>query len=540
MKRMKFTLLLLGMLLMSHTLAARTIEVKVSQCGKPLVDNLNNVAKTLNGRDCLIINLDKPGKYEIDGTFQSKCNTTIKGISPSATQIILKEGFKNGRTKLVDDSFIKIYGTEFHKIKVDIKNVAFKLADHKGILWEDSPKHIVKIYHSNGLVVDNVEMYSCDAAITSLDLRNCSNTLIQNSTFENYNNCMLGGCLWSRGSQENVVVKNNVFWKYGNDEALAIWGSSYSNNMKIKNVTIDGNSFYYENKKKCKKNISIDVLINFSHHEGSDVKQKCYIDSILFKNNIVTINGQSKRSILLNFDDLAILGKIEISENTFQNKSRCQVSDGYMTDINVNTGSNYRGDIIINDNNVYNEAEILCNGKNTGYTFLGVKNGVINLSNNYIQSDYPIALMKGGGGSISLNLYKNVVSILSNVAILSDANKLEKVVINASGNEFTGDTRIYCRNIDNLELNFTNNTFNSNNYHIFLQEAAPTTSVIFDGNTINALAGKGTLFANYTGTAYKFKDVRVSNNIFRGVSKKELENSFVKVSKKNFSNNIYR
>lgn len=540
MKLKKFILFLLMLLLMSSIGAARTVEVKISQCGKPIAENLNKVIKTLNANDCLMINLDKPGKYEIDGTIETHCNTIIKGISPSSTQLILKEGFLNGKTKFTDDCFFEMLGTESHKIKVEIKDVAFKLADHNGILWENAEKHIVKIYHSNNLVFDNVISIAQDAAITNLDLRNCSNVLIQNCTFENYNNCKTGGCVWSRGNQENIVIKNNKFWKYGNDEALAIWGGTSTKDMTMKNIRVYDNEFFYENKIRSKKNISIDVLINFAHFEGNGVNKKCYVDSVFFTKNTITNNAQSKRNILLDFDDLAHIGTIEVSNNTINNNSKCQVLDGYMTDITIKTGHTNMGNIIIDDNRIYNEAEILWNGKDSGYTFLGISNGNVQVSNNYMFSDYPVAFMWGHGGKITLNLYNNTASTLCNTAILSDGTKLEKVVINANNNEFTGDTRIYCRNIDELELNFTNNTLNSNNYHFFLQEAAPLTSVNFDRNTINALTGGGTIYANYSGGSYVFKDIKITNNLFNGVSKNDLEQALGNAKRKSITNNIYR
>ena len=311
--------------------------------------------------------------------------------------------------------------------------------------------------------------------------------------------------------------------------------------MVIKNITVDGNEFFYENIKKCKKNISIDVLITFAHYGDERVKHKCVVDNIVFINNTITNNAQTKRNLLLNFDDLATLGKIEVNKNTIKNNSRCQVYDGYLTDITISTGAKNKGEINISDNSVYNEAEILWDGKHSGYTFLGVKNGNVRVSNNYVQSDYPVAFVWGHGGNILLNMNNNTASLLYNTAILNNATKLEKVVINADSNEFSGDTRIYCNNIDELELNFTNNTFNSSNDHFFIQEGAPKTSVVFDGNTINSLSGKGIMFANYSGKPYKFTKLQVTNNIFNGITKKSIGDSFNKnVTNKIIQNNIYR
>ena len=535
---MRFTLFVLVSLLMPAAASARTVEIKISQCGKPLSDNINNAIKTLGRNDDLIINIDKPGKYELDGTIESTCNTTIKGISPSSTQLILKEGFRNGRTKFTDDTFIKVFGTEYHKVKVEIKNVAFTLADHRGVLWEDAAKHMVKIYHAGSVNVDNVEMRAWNAAITCLDLRNCSNVVVQNSTFENYNNCLLGGCLWSRGNQENIVVRNNKFWKYGNDESLAIWGGNGDRDMVMKNVTVEGNEFFYENKKKSKKAFDIDVIINFGHDEY--VNRKCDIDNIVFKDNTITNSAPIKRSVTFFFAERAVLGSIDVENNTIHNTSKCSTANGYTTDFTITTSGSSRGNITLSNNFIDNKAQILCDGTNSGYTFLVVKNGNTTLTGNTIQSDYPIALVWTQGGNVNLNLFNNTASTLFGTALLKNPTAIEKVVINARNNEFTGNTQIYCNNLEQLELNFTNNTFNSTDYHFFILEGAKKTSVVFEENTINAYKGSGIMFANYSGKPYRFDRVQVSNNIFNGLTRKAIDDSFKSANRKTIQNNIYR
>lgn len=535
-------ILLLSLGLFPLAVSARTIEVKLSQCPKPLLENVRNRVANATANDVVILNFDKAGKYEFDGSISIKCNTIIKGVGSKNTRVIVKEGFSGGKSTMKGDTFFAVYGTPSRKVKVEVRDIRFELASHKGTLWETAPKHIIKICDGDGIVVDNATFLSTDAVITHVDLRDCSNVVVQNCLFENYNNCREGGCLWSRGGQNNIVVRNNVFWKYGNDEAFGCWGGVVKDaDVAIKNVTVEGNKFFYENKTKSKNNISIDVLITFAHHGDERVKHKCAIDNIVFRNNTLTNNAPSKRNFLLNFDDMATLGKIEVYENTIKNNSRCQVSDGYMTDISINTGVKNKGEIFISDNNVYNEAEILWDGKHSGYTFIGVKNGNVQVSNNYVQSDYPVAFVWCHGGNTLLNLNNNTASMLYNTVILNSSTKLEKVVINAEGNEFSGDTRFYCNNIDELELNFTNNIFNSSNDHFFVQEGAPKTSVVFDGNTINSLSGKGIMFANYSGKPYKFTKLQVTNNIFNGITKKSIGDSFNKnVTNKIIQNNIYR
>ena len=81
-------------------------------------------------------------------------------------------------------------------------------------------------------------------------------------------------------------------------------------------------------------------------------------------------------------------------------------------------------------------------------------------------------------------------------------------------------------------MNFTNNTFNSEDYHFFLQDGARTTSIVFDGNTVNALTLKGTMFANYSGKQCGFTKLQVTNNVFNGLSRKSIDDSFKSIKNK--------
>ena len=80
------------MTLLTCSVQARTVEIKMSQIGKPLTDNLMPVTSSLTNNDQLILNFDKAGKYELDGTILIRCDVVIKGLGPNSTKVILKDG----------------------------------------------------------------------------------------------------------------------------------------------------------------------------------------------------------------------------------------------------------------------------------------------------------------------------------------------------------------------------------------------------------------------------------------------------------------
>lgn len=526
-------------------MSARTIEIKMSQCPKPIADYVNKTVKSLSHNDHVILNFDKAGTYEVDGTIHIECSTTIKGLGPNSTKVVIKEGrFANGKSKMLDDCFFGISngtpsGTTKNKIQFEMRDISFETATHKGIWWEDAEKLLVKVYDANKLTVDNVVYYTRDATITHLDLRDCSNVLVQNCTFENYNNTITGGCLWSRGAQHNVVIRNNIFKKYGNDEALAMWGGNHDYVSEMRDIIVENNEFIYENKTKCKKDYPIHVFISFMHSEDDHIKNECIVDNLYFRNNTITMNANFYCNLRLIFDKLAKIGTFKISGNEFINTSKCSKSSGYMTDINIKAGGQGDLPIVVKENYVRSDCEVLSDGTNSGYTFASVSEANVLFESNIIDSRYPVALLWGHGGNIDVTFDGNTASTLCKTAILSDQTFIKKAKIKAVNNELSGDTRIYCNNIGEIDLDFKNNTFNSNNYHFFLQESAPIGSVIFENNTVNALTGNGVMFANYSGKKCSFSQVKISNNTFNGISKQGIDRVFPNVKKMSSSGNIY-
>lgn len=540
MKKIATILLLAAMATLSvNNMSARVIEIKMSQCPKPLLENVRNMISSVTANDEVILNFDKAGDYEFDGSVKIPCNAKIIGTSSKQTRVIVHEGFSGGRSKMNDDTFFKIVGDARHKVKAEVRNIRFELAHHNGTLWESSPKHIVKVNHGDGIKVDNVSFYATDAVITLLDLRQCSNVVVENCLFENYNNCREGGCLWSRGNQRNIVVRNNVFWKYGHDETLAFWGGDEPYNVVMQNIVVENNKLHYENRTKCKTKIPTNVMIAFCHFETNNTKYECYIDSVFVRNNDIEIKEVVLRDMKLILDKLARIGYIEISGNNINNTAKCSANDSFMMDFEITCANQAKTPILIKNNHVKSNCEVLSSSKDSGYSFAWVTSCNVEMSNNVIESEYPIALIRCKGGEIKVKLENNNVSKLCNTAIISSSTKIPKATIQAYNNVFTGDTRIYCRNVDYVDLDFQNNVFNSTDYHFFLQESAPLGSIVFNGNTINAMAGKGIMLANYTGQRNNFDKVTIKNNIFNGIPKSSVEGVFPNVKQKSVSGNIY-
>lgn len=518
---------------------ARMVEIKMSQCPKPYVENLRKMTSSLGANDELILNFDKAGKYEFDGSLKFRCNTTIKGVGSQSTKIVVKEGFADSKSKMTDDTFFAVHGSSNRNVKVEIRDISFELASHKGTLWESAPKHIVKICYGDGVVVDNIVTKSQNATLTHVDLRDCGNVVVSNCEFENYNNSAEGGCLWTRGKQHNIHVFNNIFRKYGKDEVFGCWGGVHETDFEIKNIIVENNEFYLDNKTGSKL-LDVHNFIAFNHTYNEKAQTYCTLDSIIFKNNKIIINAPLNRILMTAFCKYAIVKNLEISYNEIVCTSKCSRKNSFMNDIDIISELSDKINVTIDNNYLTTKGEILSSDKNSGHTFLSCQNANISVSNNIIENDYPQRFVWCHEGSLRLNLDNNSVTNLYTSATLSSSKTIDYVSITASNNIFSGDTRIYCRNVKAMDLVYKNNVFNSSNYHFFLHDAANQTSIDFDGNVVNAQTGKGVLYANYSNKDYKFSKATITNNTFNGLNKKSIEGSLKQLKKLTLRGNIYR
>ncbi|MBR6489753.1 MAG: hypothetical protein IKT03_04375 [Muribaculaceae bacterium] len=524
---------------------ARTVELKMSECKKPYAVSINNVTRSLNTKDSIILNFDKKGKFIFDRTVRARCNIEIKGLGIDETKIILTEGIDNSGKKLFsNDCYFNFdYPKAGNQGSVFIHDIGIEMQKHSELWWPNSIMHLFKITHANKVHIIRTKSSLHNAIITNFDLRSCSNVTIENNEIINYNYSEGGGCVWSRDNQRNVVVRNNVFHKFGKDEVIAVWGTEKTGDFVIENVDISNNTIYYGNYLNSGTENTATMLMSLCHFRGDYVKDSHFkIDNVSISDNNIYLDYAMRFVMMLKFDDLVTSSNINLCDNKIHKSLKCTKSmTREIVDFKVEDGSSSKTSISISGNS--STCERINNEKYelNSNVFIALNQGKIEANNNNLDCENRLQFfyLSDNGGELTMN-NNQVKGLYVLGTIKGSGQPLKRAVISADGNEFTGDTRIYCRNIDELTLNFTNNIFNSSNYHFFLQEAATNTSIKFDGNTINSLTGKGTMFANYTGTAYKFKEVRVSNNVFRGISKKELENAFVKVGNKTFKNNIYR
>lgn len=544
---------------------ARTVKIDVDGIRGDITKALRTTCEKVSNNDTVVMNFGQ-GTYTINGTIQCWCNTIIKGKGKDKTVIILNKGNDTRDFKaFLDDVFFKVAGRPNHPVSLQISDLTFKLKEHKGIWWNGEARYAVKVYHADGVDIHNVDSYLENAIITNYDFHVCSNVKVTDCVISNYNNCSDGGNLWFRGELHNIIVKRNKFYKYGNDEILAIFDRVVDNykgyiegNATRSDIFIEDNEFYYggydkPDKDRSKSSISHMIVSLFTELEKSN--DRCTTRNFHVRNNKFYINDICTRCMYISFNPADAHEDITIENNEIYN-ARLRGNDTYYRqDIEVNDLSSSNDTIRIKGNTVRNKNLVLTDFGTQGYSFLLMQGGNVELRGNKIINELTVNPATGkntgvqliwcgaDGGSVTMR--DNVCKGIMYIATVGAGDGTRKFTLNAVNNHFEGDTRVYCHKIENLDLNFTNNTFISNDMNFFLQEFASQGNLVFNNNNVTVKPGNGTLMTHWdtrvSTNAMRFNQLEVRGNVFKGVkSEQELLKCLTNARKRKVSSNSIR
>ena len=543
---------------------ARTININVADVKGDLTLELRKLCANAGYDDTVELYFGK-GTYTIDGSIVFKSHVVMKGAGRDQTTIILDNGHnRSGQKAFTDDTYFKVFGVLKHPVSFTMSDLTIRLKEHKGIWWEDARCHAVKIYHANKVDIRRVNSYMENAIITNFDMRVCSNVTVTDCIITNYNNCEAGGNLWIRGEMHNIHIHDNKFYKYGKDETLGIYDRVVDTSDKYirgkanrTDIFVENNEFHYGdykgkgNAKNPDANCDMLFSLMTDHKKSADC---CTTRNFHMRNNKFYINDVSTRCMYIGFDPADRHEDIWIENNEIINGDIGRDYGYYHKDIEVHDLSSCGDSIHITGNNVKNKALIQSNSGNIGYMFLQTRGGVVSVSKNRIVNEvsrdrkgkpYGMQLVwcQEEGGDVTLT--DNVCKGLAYVAYVGGGEGTPLFRLNASNNYFEGDTRIYSHKIREMHLNFTGNTFKSNNENFFLQEFAPKGRVVFVNNDVTVSGGNGKFMTHWGKNSthdYRFERLEVRNNIFRGVkSEQDMLKNVTNVKKRTVrSNSITR
>ena len=516
--------------------SAITRHVNVSALSGELTQALRTQVSGLGYNDTIYINFDRLGCDTIRGTITMRCNVVMTGLECCKSTVVLDNGIDQpGFSAFDDDTFFAILGSIEHNISVSITNISFKLKDHSGIWWADSPKHAVKIYHSNHVTINNVDSYLKNAVCTNFDLRVCSNVSVTNCNIVNYNNCNAGGCLWFRGNMQNITVADNRFYKYGNDETLGIFSRLVNaetgtyGNVVHSNIQIINNDFFYGYEGEDKNFLFNDV--QFSLMSGDLSQYSCTTNNVLVSHNRFHNSDLTKRTMYIGMNPSDSFSNIQFNNNTFIENYIGSVARYYRNEIEVNNKSSQNDTIYFRNNIFRNDNPVVNPSNDTGDAYFLIQGGKLCLDGNTMLNtvttdtaatdDIGPTLVWCGAQGGDVTLRNNLCRNLKVLARISAGGGIQKFKMTASNNSFHGDTRLYCNAIDTLDLVFNNNLIVTPNMDFFLQEFASIGSVVFNNNNVFVTTNYGKLMTHWNSnptSSYHFNTLEVKNNLFRGVT----------------------
>ena len=543
---------------------ARTFTVDVSSATGDLTQYLREKVKVATRSDTVLLKVGK-GEYTINGTVEFKCNAVIKGAGRDLSTIVFNNGSnRNGFKAFTDDTFLMFHGLLEQSISVDISDVTFRLKEHKGIWWNDAgdksqEKYAVKIYHANRVNIHRVNSYLSNAIITNFDLRICSNVDITDCIISNYNNTHTGGNLWIRGEMHNINVKRNKFYKYGNDEIIAVYSNIVNNKGTVRgnanrtDIYIEDNEISYGYDGKDKDPDMVNHMLLTLQTGNDEGKWETTTRNFYVKNNKFRINDECQRCIFVSLTEMDRTQNINFVGNEIVNEDLHSPRQYYRQDIEIHHLGKSQDPIHIANNTVTNRNPVLNPSKTIGYSFLLMQGGNVEMSDNKIVStvtvdpftgkDAGVQLVWCGADGGTLTMRNNVCKGVKYLSTVGAGKGTKYFKLDAVNNYFVGDTRIYCHKIEQLDLNFTNNTFKSDNMNFFLQEFAGTGSVVFNNNDVTVSSGDGRFMTHWSDVStnlMKFKRLEVRDNIFRGVKgEQDMFKKITNVKKRSLKSNSY-
>lgn len=523
---------------------AATINVNVRSNKGNLTQELRQRCAHAAYGDTVVLNFAK-GNYTIDGTIVLNTHVVIKGAGRGSTTITLDKGSdRNGYKAFLDDTFFKVAGTLKRPVTLSISDIAIKLKEHTGVWWAGERCFAVKVYHASRVDIRHVDSYMHNAICTNFDLQVCSNVTVTDCVISNYNNTTDGGNLWLRGEMHNINVKRNKFYKYGKDEAVGIFDRLVDNstNSYVRgkasrtDIFVEDNEFHYKydgkDKNMADNCYNHTVLSVMTDHSKS--KDCCTTRNLHITRNKFIMTDMTARCMYISFDPADVHSGIFIEDNTIVNEAVGYDKRCYRQDIEVNDLSACGDTIRINGNRVSNKKLVLDPSGAQGYSFLLVQGGNVCMDGNKIVNEATVIPGSGKstgvqlvwcgeqGGSVTMR--NNVCKGIKCIAAIGAGNGTDKFTLNASNNYFAGDTRVYCHKVKRLDINFTGNTLVSGNMNFFLQEFAPTGTVVFNNNNVTVNGGNGQFMTHWSANStrdYRFERLEVKNNVLHGVNSEQ-------------------
>ncbi len=518
---------------------ARNRAISFNRSGDNVTESLRSQLKGLTRGDTATITFGN-GNFFIDGSVQFMCSAVIRGQGADKSKVMLSN---TGRFS--GDYYIGFNGKKGHELGVEITAMSFDMVPHDDTWWNaDSQKFLFKFIHTDGVNIHQVSSNLSNAACTTMDFRVCRNVNISDCNLINYNNSDAGGIIWLRRDNINVSITGNKIYKYGDDEAIAIWEAGDDNtNLQPtigvkRNITIANNDIRFIPCNNAKKQDSWSVqftMYSFSNETKKKIHAAIHWSDIRVENNDFYIDAPIKSLLSINYDENDTHERVNVSGNRFTFTSRAGFEGRSHSDFEVHDASS--GDkeaVVFSDNSITTDCLYRDKWGDNGHYHLIIDGARVLYTGNSLTSRsqtidrklFGPLLVWAQNRGCDLTLTDNEFDGISKIGQFAGGDGVDHARLTATGNTFTGDTRIFCRGLRRADLTFTSNVFNSSHYEVLLQEFANEGTLVFTGNTVNSTSRHGgSLITHYDKNtdlhSMRFERLEVGGNRLSGISNRQ-------------------
>ena len=494
-------------------------------------------------------------------------NVTLKGAGEGRTFLII-----NQNIDYYDDSLINLIGEEGDEISVSISdltiqsNVTQQQANSRNYKLTQNESFLIKCYHVKSFEMRNVTINVENIETTCLNIRRGFNIEIRDCTFINYNRRCTGGGIWLQGDLENITIEDNDFYKYGNDEVIAVWGSNNfvgvndADFISKKDINIcynriycqdanggeNANSIITENGDDWDGNIRRFITFYTNQDDNKEynaVHEKVpratpcryTLNGIHMNNNEIHLNSPLTRLITASFDEYTTFKDVSFQNNIITYGTWAVESDSesplkelidfsmeYTSDENlfsdepflikgntITCGSNVRNEYV--NENIYKDNHMCANIRNAKVVFT---NNLVKCTRGDYTTDEQSYGNKGiemfrigntGGEVIFVNNRCEGIKGLATITS-SVTNGIQKSRVKGINNYLYGDTRITHKNaLESHELMIGNEIISD--YPIFFDSGfAKKGTAIFTNNRVYRDLTRVTRFTTPYGHIYYGQD----------------------------------
>lgn len=333
----------------------------------------------------------------------------------------------------------------------------------------------------------------------------------------------MGGILWMINNIKNVVIENNVFSKYGNDELLALYRNYPKTGIvEVQNISIQNNIFRYlkegwiKDKKKKENQDDIDKLIALSYilNGSSDSEGKAtsaLIENVMISGNTFEQNRLCNKLISIEQGGDVTYRNLNIQDNEirFQGHS-INSGDGGVACFYLETKSEIPDSqcVRISNNTVYcdiqleSEARLVELLSSTGVPVIFDNNYCDASAMSYKESVTNANLLPGVV-AVSLGYGTNYLKMIGNTIINARklvqvasyktsanglADPVKKADIYMVGNLIEGQPLFNFWNVAESVCNISDNTFRISKKCILWNGGAKSQQIVYARNTIEKSA----------------------------------------------------